>query len=200
MSRLSKREQVMVGAVALVAGLIGGYLYVVEPRWAEIQDLEENRIPAREQLLAKARARIAQRGTIERQLGDVAQAVEKFSSRLLPGTRPSLAASELQKLVAELATDTHVEVRSERILQPVERGELLEIPVEITVSGGIREVVNLLYRLDGTTKLLTLQDLKVRVINIGLPRELLTTLTVSGVILSGSPLPKVEKPSGLPKG
>lgn len=199
MNRLSKREQAMVGAALLLAVLVGGYLYVVEPRWVEIKDLEQNRIPAREQVLGKARARIAQGEAIRAQLAAVSQSAERLTTRLLRGATPPLAASELQKLVKELATKTDVEVRSERILPPVDRGELQEIPVEITVSGGIREVVSLFHELERTKKLLTLQDLKVRVISIGQPRELLTTLTVSGFILSSSP-PKVEKPSGSPKG
>lgn len=201
MNRLSPRERILVGAALLTALLVGGYLYVVEPRWLEIRDLEQNRIPAREQVLAKARARIAQQEAIRRQLADLGQAVDKLSERLLPGATPPLAASELQKLVKELASQSDVEIRSERILPPVERGDLLEIPVEITVSGGIREVVSLLYKLEGATKLLTLQDLKVRVVNIGQPRNLLTTLTVSGFILTAAPTPKEgEKAPGSSKG
>ena len=199
MNRLSKREQVMVGLTLVGALVIGGYFYVVEPRLMEIKDLAENRIPAWEQVLAKAHARIAQREAIRSQLAEVSGAVEVLSKRLLPGATPPLAASDLQKLVKELAAEAGVEIRSERILPPVERGELLEVPVEITVSGGIREVVSLLYELEGTTKLLTLQDLKVRVISVGQPRELLTTLTVSGFILSAAPAQK-EKLSVAPKG
>ena len=200
MKGLSSRERILVGAALLTALIVGGYLYMVEPRWLEIRDLEQNRIPAREQVLVKARARIAQQETIRRQLADVGQAVDRLSARLLPGATPPLAASELQKLVKELASQSDVEIRSERILPPVERGDLLEIPVEITVSGGIREVVSLLYKLEGATKLLTLQDLKVRVVNIGQPRDLLTTLTVSGFILTAGPTPKEgEKAPGSSK-
>jgi len=201
MTRLSRREQLMVGMALLVAFVLGGYLYLVEPRWAEIKDLEQDRIPAREQVLAKARARIAQREAVQSQLAEVSRAVEELSKRLLAGPTPPLAASELQKLVKELAAETDVEVRSERILPPTERGELLEVPLEITVSGGIREVVNLLYRLDGTTKLLTLRDLKIRVMSVGQLRGLLTTLTVSGFIRPSVTVQRpAEKPAGLPKG
>ncbi len=201
MNRLSRRERVMVATGLVLTVLIGGYLYVLEPRWAEIQDIEQNLIPARQQVLAKARARVAQREAVRAQLAEASQAVDALATRLLPGATPPLAASELQKLVKELAAEAGVEVRSERILAAVERGDLLEIPVEITVSGGIREVVSLLYRLEGTTNLLTLQELKVRVISIGQPRELLTTLTVSGFIFSaGSTQKEGEKLSGSPKG
>lgn len=200
MNRLSKREQVMVGVALLVAILASGYFYVLEPRWAEIKNLEQDLIPAREAVLVKARARIAQRDTVQGELAQIGAAVEKLSQRLLPGATPPLAASALQRQIKDVAAAAGVEVRSERILQPVERGGLLEVPVEITVAGGIREITSLLYRLDETTMLLTLQDLKVRVISIGQPRDLLTTLTVSGFILSSAPPQNVEKPSGPPKG
>jgi hypothetical protein len=74
-------------------------------------------------------------------------------------------------------------VRSERILTPVVRGELLEIPLEITVAGGIRELVAMLHALEEAPKLLTLQDIRIRVLNVSQPKELLTTITVSGFIL-----------------
>ena len=76
-------------------------------------------------------------------------------------------------------------MRSERILPPVERGDLLEIPIEIAVSGEIRQLVDLLALIDRAPKLLAVQDLKVRVVNITQPKELLATLTLSGFILSG---------------
>jgi hypothetical protein len=69
------------------------------------------------------------------------------------------------------------------------------------VAGGIRDLVTLLYRLEGTQKTLTLQDLKVRVVSVGQPKELLTTLVVSGYILPSAPTQKQgEKPEGAPKG
>ena len=66
-----------------------------------------------------------------------------------------------------------------------ERGELLEIPIEIAVSGEIKHLVDLLSRLDAAQKLLTVQDLRVRVVNVSQPKELLATLTVSGFLLPG---------------
>ena len=107
------------------------------------------------------------------------------TARFLAEAAPAVAASELQKLTKDMAAQAGTEIRSERILPPVERGEILEIPVEITVSGEIRQLVDLLARLDGAPKMLTVQDLRVRVVNVSQPKELLATLTVSGFILPG---------------
>jgi Type II secretion system (T2SS), protein M subtype b len=68
----------------------------------------------------------------------------------------------------------------------VERAELLEIPIEVTVSGEVRQLLDLLARLESTPKLLSVQDLKLRVVNVAQPREILATLTLSGYIMPGA--------------
>lgn len=200
MTALSGRERTLVGLAAGIAAILAAYIYLVEPTLARARELAAL-IPPREEVLTKRRVLIAQQAGYAARLEEVSKAAAEAGKRLLPGATPPLAASELQKLVKELAGQSNVEVRSERILTPVERGRLLEIPLEITVAGGIRDVLMLLYRLDGTEKILTLQELKVRVISVGQPKELLTTLTVSGYVLPSGPAQKQgEKPEGPPKG
>ena len=53
------------------------------------------------------------------------------------------------------------------------------------MSGEIRQLVDLLARLDSAPKLLTVQDVRVRVVNVSQPKDLLATLTLSGYILPG---------------
>ena len=131
----------------------------------------------------------------------VDQRFEAIAPRWLKGPTPPLAASELQTLVKGLAEKANAEVRSERILPLVERGGLQEVPIEITVGSGLREVVRLLYDLEHTTKILTVQDVKVRVVGVGQPRDLLTTFTVSGYLLPGAATPAPgESSPGSPKG
>ncbi len=184
---LSRRERALV-AVALLAGIgIAGYLYVVEPiRQRNAQEAEL--IPVREARLERRHALIAQHSTLTAELADADKRVAAESLRLLQGPTPPLAASELQKLVKDLAATVGVEVRSERVLPTVDRAGLVEVPIEITVAGGVRESVNLLGRLDQTPKLLTVQDFKMRVVSLGQPRDLLTTITVAGYLL-GTPAP-----------
>ena len=184
---LSRRERALV-AVALLAAIgIAGYLYVVEPiRQRNAQEAEL--IPVREARLERRRALIAQHSALTAELADADKRVAAESLRLLQGPTPPLAASELQKLIKDLAATVGVEVRSERVLPTVDRTGLVEVPIEITVAGGIRESVNLLSRIDQTAKLLTVQDFKMRVVSLGQPRDLLTTITVAGYLL-GTPAP-----------
>jgi len=179
---LSRRERMMVGLALAVGVLLGGWLLVIEPI------LEHNRaaselVPAREQVLVQKRELIARRTAINADLQAATARFDKLADGFLTSATPAVAASELQKIVKDMAAQAKTEVRSERILPPADRGELLEIPVEIAVSCEIRQLVDLLAQLEGASKLLPVQDIKVRVVNLSQPKELLVTLTISGFIL-----------------
>jgi type II secretory pathway component PulM len=192
---LSRRERVLIGLG--VAGLlaVGGYLYVVEPMLARQREVAEL-IPIREATLERRRLTIAQRASLTAELQEMARRVETASSGFLSGPTAPLAASELQKLVKEQATAANVDVRSERVIAPVDLTGVLEIPIELTVACTIRQVVALLTQLEQTPRLLRVRDLKIRVAAPGQPRELLTTLVVSGYPRPGPSAPKpAERPA-----
>jgi len=189
MGMVSTRERGLIGLAVAVAVLIAGWIFVVEPLRARNRELAEL-IPAREQVLAKRGDLIARSPALKRDLEETTQRMEQIKAHLLTEAAPPVAASELVKIVKDAAVQAGFEVRSERILAPAARGELLEIPVEITVSGGIRELVSLLVQLEDVGKLLSVQDLKIRVLNVNQPKGLLTTLTVSGYILPKPATPK----------
>jgi len=183
-SSLSRRERtiVLIGAAGLV--LVLGWIFLLEPIVERMRETGEL-VPSRSQVLARRLDLLARKEAIASELAATNAAIERASARFLTEAAPAVAASELQKLVKDMAAQASTEVRSERILPPVERSEILEIPIEIAVSGEIRQLVDLLARLEGAQKLLTVQDLRVRVVNVSQPKELLATLTVSGFILPG---------------
>lgn len=181
---LSRRERMLIGGGVLAALVVLGWEGVVVPirdRYRTAADI----VPVREQLLAQRQDLVARRTAITAELAATNQRLDALAERFLPAGTPAVAASELQKLIKDMATEAKTEVRSERILTPIERGELLEIPIEIAVSGEIRQLVDLLVRIDRAPKLLAFQEVKVRVVNITQPKDLLTTLTLSGFILAG---------------
>ena len=144
-------------------------------------------MPAREQVLLQRRELLARHTAITADLDATMKRFDKLAEGFLTSATPAVAAAELQKLVKDMAAQAKTEVRSERILPPADHGELLEIPVEIAVSCEIRQLVDLLARLDSAPKLLPVQDLKIRVVNLTQPKDLLVTLTVSGFLLTGAP-------------
>jgi Tfp pilus assembly protein PilO len=200
MMTVNKREQRVIGVALLVGlGLIV-YFYGVEPL-QEWRRSGAEMIPSREAQLERRRLVVARRPTLTAELEKLNQQLQTRAPRWLQGPTPPLAASELQTLVKDVALKAGVEVRSERILPLVDRSGLQEVPIEITVAGGLRETVRLLHDLEHTTKILTVQDVKVRVVAVGQPRDLLTTFNVSGYLLPSASAPTAGgTTSGAPKG
>jgi hypothetical protein len=60
------------------------------------------------------------------------------------------------------------------------------VPLELTVAGNVRETMTLFYQIERTSRLLTVKEVKVRVVAVGQPRELLTSLIVAGYVLPPS--------------
>ena len=179
---LRRRERTLIGLTLAALLVVALYLYAVEPLVNRARDLTEL-APAREATLESRRRLVAQRARLTEELAEATLAVEKQATRLLSGPTAPLAASELQKVVKDVATSANVEVRSERVMPPADMTGLQEVPIELTVAGSIRETVALLYQIERTPKLLTVKDVKVRVVAVGQPRGLLTTLTVAGYLL-----------------
>jgi len=194
MAAITRRERSLIGLGVAGAIVFGAYLIVVEPlmnRNVEVAQI----LPAREATLERRRQLVAQRDRVAAEQQALASRLEAESARLLPGATAPLAASELQKLVKEVAEGASVEVRSERVLPPVDMAGLLEVPIEIAVAGSARQTVALLHLLEKTPRLLTLRDVNIRVVAIGQPRDLLTRLTVSGYVLPGAAVKADEKPA-----
>ncbi len=181
---LSRRERLLIGGGALVAVLVVGWVGLVQPIRDRYRMAEET-IPVREQLLQRRQALVARKAAIAQELEATRGRLDQVAARFLTASTPAVAASELQNLVKETASQVKTEIRSERILPTIERGELTEVPIEIAVSGEIRDLVELLSRLEKSPKLLAVQELRVRVVNVSQPKELLATLTLSGFILPG---------------
>jgi hypothetical protein len=149
-------------------------------------------VPAREASLERRRLLVGQHPRLVQELETATQQLETESGRLLHGPTAPLAASELQRIVKDLMIGSNVEVRSERVLPVSDRDGLQEVPIEMTIVGSIRDTVAALVRLEHTDRLLALKDIKIRVVAVGQPRELLTTLTVAGYLLPGATPAKAE--------
>lgn len=183
---MSGRERSLIGLAVLAGVVVLGWEFVAQPirdRYLRATEL----VPAREQVLARRTELVGRKASIVRDLETTEAQLQALSGRFLTASTPAVAASELQKLVKEVAGKATTEIRSERILPPVERGELVEIPLEVAVSAEVRQLVDILAQLEHAPKLLTVQDLKVRVVNVTQPKDLLVTITLSGFILPAKP-------------
>jgi len=196
----TRRERTLIGLAVVVGVLLLGYIYAFEPL-QEWKRAGAELIPTREAVLERRRLLVSQAPTLKGEIEQVNKRLESYAPRWLKGPTPPLAASELQTLVKGLAEQAGAEVRSERILPLLDRGGLQEVPIEITVASGLREAVRLLYDLEHTTKILTVQDVKVRLVAVGQARDLLTTFVVSGYLLPSAASPTAgQAPPAAPRG
>jgi hypothetical protein len=161
--------------------VVVGYLYVVEPL-VDTHAATRELVVGRRSLLVRQQRLVARSEAYERELGGLRAEIGLRRARLLAGDKAPVAASEIQKLVKSTAQEAGIEIRSERMLAPVDRGGYAEVPVEVTLSGPVRGLTRFLHRLEEAPLLLAVTDLKVRVPAIGATRELSATLALSGFI------------------
>ena len=184
MPPLKPRERLVVAAGSAIALVVGGYLLIVEPLMTRARTAEAT-VPPREEILERRRDQIRQQARLAEELAAVNARLTAESGRLLRGPTAPLAASELQQLVKRLLGDASVEVRSERVLPASDLPGLQEVSIELALMGSIRDTVTALSRLEGAPQLLALRDVKIRVVAVGQPRDLLTTVVIAGYLLPG---------------
>ena len=194
MTTLSRRERTLIGLGMGTVLVIALYLFVAEPLVDRVREAK-GRTVTREAALERRRLLIAQGPRIAEELQSVTRRLESESARLLRGPTAPLAASELQKLVKDVAASSNMEVRSERVLPATDREGLQEVPIEIIIAGSIRDTMTALYRLEHTDRLLMIKDLKFRAVAVGQPRELMTTLTVAGYVMPDASSRSEAKPA-----
>ncbi|HTK92914.1 MAG TPA: type II secretion system protein GspM [Verrucomicrobiae bacterium] len=188
MLALRKRERTVIAVGLVLVLAVGGYVLLLEPALTRQRQAAET-ILAREATLEGRRAVVARRDRLSLELEMLERHVDEASVGLLPGPTAPLAASALQKIMKDLAAGAAVDVRSERVLTPQELSGVLEIPLELTVAGSIRQIVTLLARLERVTSTVAVKDMKIRVAAPGQPRELLATLLVAGYLRLGTSAP-----------
>jgi type II secretory pathway component PulM len=181
MPTLRPRERRLLVGAGLVGLVVAGYVYAVEPLM-EMHAATRELVVARQALLARQERLVGRSEAYSRELGALRTEIGRRRGRLLAGDKAPVAASELQKLVKTTAQDAGIDIRSERILAPIERGGYAEVPVEMTLSGPIRGLTAFLHRLEDAPILLALTDLKVRAPAAGAARDLSATVALSGFI------------------
>lgn len=181
MGVLTGRERRLLLLTGLLVAGAAVYLFALEPSRERGERLL-TLIAARERLLVKQEGLLARRAVYAGERQALEAELARLREGLLPADKPAVAASTLQQQIKAMAEQSGVEIRSEKILPPVAHGAYLEIPLELTMASPVRPLTRFLHRLDGAPNLLTVSDLKVRVLSVSQPRELLTTLTVSGYI------------------
>ncbi len=181
--QLRKGRKIIAAGLALLAFLPLIYLFNALDLSRHVFDEE---LDLKQRKLVKYRQKMLEKKVVEREFSSLKSTFKRAEAALLTGKTPSLAAAEIQEIVTNITKAAGAEIMTVRILQPDRSGKgvYLAIPVEVTINSTMRELTQLLHRLDSSPKLLRIAKLKIRSRGSRGGRissfNLLTTLTVEG--------------------
>ncbi|MCL6582083.1 MAG: type II secretion system protein M [bacterium] len=124
------------------------------------------------------------KGIVQARLAYLKDKRQAFDQRLLSGDTPAVAAAELQTILNDMAAEHELTISSQRIINPKERGILLEVPVQITTQCTITKLKEFLFEIESYPKFLSVSNLNIRVYRIRDPKDVEARIDVSGFILN----------------
>jgi|GEM_PF-1408087 len=124
------------------------------------------------------------KGIVQARLDYLKDKRQAFDQRLLSGDTPAVAAAELQTILNDMAAEHELTISSQRIINPKERGILLEVPVQITTQCTITKLKEFLFEIESYPKFLSISNLNIRVYRIRDPKDVEARIDVSGFILN----------------
>lgn len=121
-------------------------------------------IELKERRLIKYRKMVEAGSNLDKRFSSLNRVLKELESGLLTGKTPPLAAVEIQKIVQEIAEKSNVQIRSVKVLKPVELDQknYLSVPVEFYVFPTMRQLKELLYQIESSLKRLTVRKLTTR--------------------------------------
>jgi hypothetical protein len=181
--KLSEKQK---GPILIIGGIVGLLVFV----FGIIYPIITGNMKTRKEIEEKKR-RIETYSSIAEKKGSIKARLEylkskraAFDQRLLSGDTPAVAAAELQTILNDMASEHELTINSQRIINPKERGLLLEVPVQILTQCTITKLKELLFQIESYPKFLSVSDLNIRVYRIRDPKDIEARIDVSGFILN----------------
>ena len=183
MKKLSEKQK---GPILIMGGIVGllvfvfGIIYpIIAGNMKTSKEIEEKkrRIETYSSIAEK-------KGSIKARLEYLKSKRAAFDQKLLSGDTPAVAAAELQTILNDMASEHELTINSQRIINPKERGLLLEVPVQILTQCTITKLKELLFQIESYPKFLSVSDLNIRVYRIRDPKDIEARIDVSGFILN----------------
>ncbi|PIE67744.1 MAG: hypothetical protein CSA23_02910 [Deltaproteobacteria bacterium] len=171
------RTILVVGAILLIAGMVYRFypaLNRIAPR--------SNDIESKLKQVAKYRKRVKSRENLQAAQVALTRRLEQARRTLLDAGTPALAAVHIQNLINEIIYANNMNVASIRVLKArdAQVEGFFAVPVVVSLKLSVRQMLDLLYRIESAGQLLSVTGLSVRRQTAD-PEELLTAiLTVEG--------------------
>jgi len=158
---LSSREKVLAMVSALMVLGYVGIVYVLDP-FLESQHVVREQIESRRLELASLRALVSERARYQRRVEDLRARVTEAEAVFLKENKVPVVAAEVQARIHQYGQETGVSIVRESVLRAKDHEQFVEIPVELSVKGVLREVQAFLYKVEMNDKLLTVPQFVIR--------------------------------------
>ena len=168
--------------VGLGVLLFGALIYRVMPMFGGLVPSEES-IEIKEKQLTKYHQMMENGKGLDKRLRSIKRSLDQAETGLLSGKTPSLAAVDLQNTLQGIADQSGVEIRRFQVLKPkpLERKPYLSIEVEFYIFVTVRQLRDILYRVETSPKYLTVENVKT-MHNRRNPAEIRCQITVAGFV------------------
>ena len=134
--------------------------------------------------LAKYQTRLQEKKALLHRLVASQKKLEQNEATLLGGKTIALAAVEIQKMLIDITDKTGVDIMSIRILptRDIDNMPYQAVPVQITVSSTIGQLINALHAINSSNRLLHTPNFNIRSSGLQNNEKIQTALTVEGLM------------------
>ncbi len=180
-----ERKYILIGGAIL---LFFAAMYRFGPDFEGFDSLEDD-IALKEKKLAKYYQIVQEKSDLEAKHMRFNHALVRAEAGLLSGRTHALAAVDIQNILNDIAGRTGVEINSMRVLKqknkPEEEEDSVEnlytsVHVQITLSSTIRQLKEVIYKIESSLKLLRVTGMRIRLTNVRQVEKIYSTLTVEG--------------------
>jgi len=176
----SLREKLFVLVGVLAVGFFV-YTYFLGP-FLEKQREVERELKGNLEILNRYKQMVAEKPKLESEIKATEEELKELDKRLLSGQEPALAASELQKLLREIAAKVGIEIQRENPIRKTEDAKIyLKIPVNIQFTTDVDKLTRFLYEVESHTKLLKVAEMQIQVRDEVNAKFIFVDLTIAGV-------------------
>lgn len=155
-----KRKYLILCGILLLIMTI--YKYIVHPAFLYVDRLGEE-IVLKHKMLSGYKKVIYGKTDLTYKLSFIKKELTRADAGLLNGNTPALASVEIQNRLNKIVTESGVELKSMKILDPVVTDYYTMLPVQYNIVSDTRSLRDMLYRIENSPTYLIIKELRIRV-------------------------------------
>ena len=158
--RLSRRERIYLIILAVVLTILGIHRFAVVPLLTSSREMNDeiatNRLKLRNYIQTLKRKQ-----KYEVQMADCDRALKQVEKQLLTGPKLSIARSELQIILTDIARKYEVTIKKQDSKTESSKEMFMEVPVEVTITGELEKLGDFVYEIYTSEKALTIKEFEI---------------------------------------